>query len=92
MGSAVTLIELPRRRDAPRTFVEPPAGTERRILRALNALGDLPEGFDLPGMADLGAALIAIADELQGDVDLQDDEIGDEEALPLFAFAGLTGR
>jgi predicted RNA polymerase sigma factor len=88
----MTLIELPRRRDAPRTFVEPPAGLERRVTRALDALGDLPEGFDLPGLPDLAEALIAIADELQGDVDREDEEDrGEDEALPLFAFAARAG-
>ncbi|MGJ0506273.1 MAG: hypothetical protein ACR652_03895 [Methylocystis sp.] len=86
----MTLIELPRRRDAPRTFVEPPAGLERRVSRALNALGDL-DIPDLPGLPELGAALIALADELQGDVDLEDDELGDAESLPLFAFAARAG-
>ncbi|MGJ0507476.1 MAG: hypothetical protein ACR652_10125 [Methylocystis sp.] len=86
------LIELPRRRDAPRCFVEPPAGLERRVTRALDALGDLPDGFDLPGFEALAEALIAIADELQGDVNLEDDELGDDEALPLFAFASRAGR
>jgi hypothetical protein len=83
----VTLIELPRRRAAPRTFVEPPADLPRRVDRALAALGDLPEGFDLPGLDELAGALIEIADELQADSDLEDDELGDDEALPLFAFA-----
>jgi hypothetical protein len=88
----MTLIELPRRRGAPRAFVEPPAGLERRVNRALDALGDLPEGFDLPGLPDLAEALIAIADELQGDVDREDEEDrGEDEALPLFAFAARAG-
>lgn len=41
-------IELPRRLAAPRTFIKPPAGLDRRVNRALEALGDLPDGFDLP--------------------------------------------
>jgi len=68
----VTLIELPRRRRAPRTFLEAPPGLHRRISRALDALGDLPEGFDLPGFDDLSQALITIADDLAGDPDLED--------------------
>ncbi|WP_363348867.1 hypothetical protein [Methylocystis echinoides] len=88
----MTLIELPRRRGAPRAFVEPPAGLERRVNRALDALGDLPEGLDLPGLEDLAGALIAIADELQGDVDIEPDEdCAEDEALPLFAFAARAG-
>lgn len=83
----MTLIELPRRRAAPRVFVEAQPGLQRRVTRALGALGDLPEGFDLPGLDDLAAALIAIADELDGDPDLEDDELGDEEALPLFEWS-----
>lgn len=82
----MTLIQLPRRGHAPRTFVEAPAGLDRRVTRALDALGDLdlPE---LPGLPELADALIAIADELEGDVEAEDDELGDDEALPLFADA-----
>lgn len=83
----MTLIELPRRRAAPRVFVEAQPGLQRRVSRALSALGDLPDGFDLPGLDDLSAALIDLADELDGDTDLEDDELGDDEALPLFAWS-----
>lgn len=85
------MIMLPQRRGSPKIFVEPPAGLERRVSRALDALGDL-DLPDLPGLPELGAALIELANELAGDADLEDDELGDEEALPLFAFAGLTRR
>jgi hypothetical protein len=85
----VTLIELPRRRDMPRVFVEPAPDLARRVKRALAGLGNLPDELDLPGLPELGAALIAIADDLAGDADLEDDELGDDEALPLFAHAGL---
>ncbi|MGJ0507628.1 MAG: hypothetical protein ACR652_10945 [Methylocystis sp.] len=89
----MTMIELPRRRDAPRTFVEPPAGLERRVSRALDALGDL-DLPDLPGLPELSGALIELADELAGDPDPEpeEDADGEEERLPLFAFAGLSGR
>jgi hypothetical protein len=86
----VTLLELPRRGSAPRVFVELPAGLDRRVKRALSALGDLPEELRLPGLPDLADALIAIADELDGDADLEPEEDEDQdEMLPLFAFAGL---
>lgn len=85
----MTIIELPRRRDAPRVFIEAPAGLPRRVNRALVALGDLD--LNLPGLDALGAALVAIADELEGDADLEpgadDEPESEEEALPLFAFA-----
>ncbi|MGJ0509522.1 MAG: hypothetical protein ACR652_20840 [Methylocystis sp.] len=84
------LIELPRRRGAPRVFAEPPAGLERRVSRALDALGDL-DLRDLPGLDDLADALITIADELAGDVDLEDEELGDAEPFPLFPFAACAG-
>jgi hypothetical protein len=86
----VTLIELPRRRAAPRTFVEPPAGLQRRVARALAALGDLPDDLDLPGLDALADALIHLADDLDGDSDLEpdaDDEIVSVDDLPLFAGA-----
>jgi hypothetical protein len=88
----VTLIALPRRRGAPRVFVEPPHGLERRITRALSALGDLD--LPLPGLDELADALIALADELEGDADTEPEEDcnGEEEGLPLFAAAGLTHR
>lgn len=85
----MTLIELPRRHAAPRVFVEAPAGFHRRVARALAALGDLPPGFDLPGLDALSAALIDIASNLDGDADLEPQD-GEEERLPLFAFYGLT--
>jgi hypothetical protein len=88
----MTLIELPRRRAQPRTFVEPSPDLARRVKRALSGLGNLPDELELPGRAELADALIAIADELQGAVDLEDDELGDEDAFPLFAFAGLTRK
>jgi hypothetical protein len=63
------------------------------VTRALDALGDLdlPE---LPGLPELADALIELADELTGDADLEpeDDCDGEEEAFPLFAFAGITRR
>lgn len=85
----MTLIELPRRRAAPRVFVEAPDGLQRRVNRALAALGDLPEEIDLPGLGDLAAALIDLADMLDGEANLEPEEDcdGEEEALPLFAFA-----
>lgn len=70
----MTLLELPRRRTAPRTFIEPPPGIARRVQRALDALGDLPAEMDLlPGLRDLAQALIAIADALDNDPDLEPD-------------------
>lgn len=86
----MTLIELPRRRAAPRVFIEAPAGLHRRVTRALDALGDL----DLPGLPDLADALIALADELDSDPDLEPEEdLGVEEAeLPLFAFVERIAR
>jgi hypothetical protein len=90
----VTLIELPRRRAAPRTFVEPLPDLHRRVDRALKALGDLPDEIDLPGRADLSAALIDLADAIEPDADLEPEEDSDaeEEALPLLAVAGLLRR
>jgi hypothetical protein len=87
------LIQLPARRGSPRTFVEPSPGLDRRVSRALDALGDL-DLPDLPGLPELGAALVAIADELQDDPDLEPEEDADceEERLPLFAAAGLLRR
>jgi hypothetical protein len=89
----VTLIELPRARRAPRVFVETPPGPQRTVTRALNALGDLPEGFDLPGLDALSGALIALADEIDGDTDFEHDadlepDPDDADAcdLPLFSF------
>jgi hypothetical protein len=86
------MIELPRRRDEPRTFVEPDPDVVARLKRAHRALGDLTDDFsDLPGLDELGAALVEILDEIEaGAEDIEDDELGDDEALPLFASAGLT--
>jgi hypothetical protein len=85
------LVELPRRRAAPRVFVEPSPDLERRIARALAALGALPECLgDLPGYGPLSECLIAILDGLEGDPDLEpdaDDEIETVDDLPLFTFA-----
>ena len=68
----MSLVELPRAAP-PRVFVAPPPGLERRIRRALDALGDLPDDFlDLPGFADFTGALIALADALDGDPDLEE--------------------
>jgi hypothetical protein len=86
----VTLIELPRRRPAPRVFVEASAGLQRRVSRAISALGDLPDDLALPGLDELADALIAIADDLDGDADSDpdaDDEIVSLDDLPLFAAA-----
>jgi hypothetical protein len=90
----VSVIELPRRRDAPRTFVETPPDLARRVKRALSGLGNLPDELELPGREELADALIAIADELEGDADLEAEEDldGEDENLPLLAFAGLTRR
>jgi predicted transposase YbfD/YdcC len=45
---------------------------------------------DLPGLDELGAALIEILDELEaGAEDREDDELGGDKALPLFAHAGI---
>jgi hypothetical protein len=43
-----------------------------------------------PVLADLADWMIATLDEIEGDPDFEDDELGDDEALPLFAFAGVT--
>jgi hypothetical protein len=90
----MTLLELPRRRSARRVFMEPPPGLGRRVARALNALGELPDELDLPGREDLAAALIDLADALDGDADLEpeideDEEGADEALLPLFAYADV---
>ena len=85
----MTLIELPRRA-APRLFVEPPPDLERRVKRALRALGELA---DLPGLQPLAEALIGLADALEPDADLEpeDEADGEEELLPLFAYAARAG-
>jgi len=43
----------------------------------------------LPGLDDLAGALIELADAIDGDADCEpeEDEDGEEEGLPLFAFA-----
>jgi len=77
----VTLLELPRRRAEPRVFVDPPPDLPRRIERALAAIGDLPAELEsLPGLDELSACLITIADELDGDPDLEDGH--DRESDP----------
>ena len=87
-ANLVSLIELRRRRAAPRVFVEAQPGLQRRVSRALSALGDLPDGFDPPGLDALSEALIDLADELDAEIeDLEDDEMGDDEALPLFEWS-----
>lgn len=92
----MTLIELPRRPRAPRAFVEVPAGLERKVARALDALGNLPDDLELPGRDAFAAALVELADALEGDSDLEpdvdDEPEPEDEALPLFAFAGLPAR
>jgi len=83
----MTVIELPSRRTSPRVFVEAPPDTARRVQRALQALGNLPDEMDLlPGLADLSQALIEIADALDDEPDC-DDEIVCTDDLPLFSFA-----
>lgn len=67
------MIELPRHH-GPRVFLEPGEDLPRRIDRALDALGELPDELDgLPGFRDLADALIALADDLDGDADLELD-------------------
>jgi len=88
----MSLIELPRRRAAPRTFIEAPEGMERRVSRALDALGNLPDDLDLPGLDELSASLIELADAIEPDADCEpddDDEIVAIDDLPLFAAARL---
>lgn len=63
----MSLIELPRRKREARTFVEAPPGLQRRVNRALTALGELPDDLDLPGLDDLAGALIELADAIDGD-------------------------
>jgi hypothetical protein len=85
----MTLLELPRRRAGPRVFLEPPPHLERRVKRALRALGELPHELgDLPGLGALSAALIGLADALDGAPDLEPEP----EDLPLFAFAARDPR
>ncbi len=85
----MSLIELPPRRGDLRCFIEPPHGLGGRVQRALQALSDLPDGLDLPGLDDLSAALIEIADTREPDPDLEPEEDcdGEEERLPLFGWA-----
>jgi hypothetical protein len=86
----MSLVELPRR-VGPRVFVEPPPDLSHRVNRALDALGRLPDELDLPGLPELGAALVDLADAIEPDADLEDDEIEIEietvDDLPLFAAA-----
>ena len=74
--------------------MEPPPGLQRGVSRALAALGDLPDDLELPGRDDLAAALIALADNLDGDEDFEPDADAEpepeEEHLPLFAFAARS--
>jgi hypothetical protein len=85
------LIEFPQRRGAPRLFSEVSAGLERRVDHALRALGDLPDDIESPGLNDLADALIAMADAMAGDPDLEPEEDldGEDEGLPLFEYAAL---
>jgi len=46
----MSLIELPRRKRDMRTFIEAPPGLQRRVVRALTALGELPDDLELPGL------------------------------------------
>jgi hypothetical protein len=83
----MTLVELPRRRSAPRVFVEPEPDLGRRVSRALDALGALPDELNLPGRNALAEALIALADALDSDPDLEGDDgepedDADEAPLP----------
>ncbi len=87
----MTIIELPRRRQAPRLFFEAAPGLLRRVDRALVALGNLPpELDDLPGLGAVAHALVELLDFLEGDTDLEpdcDDEVVSVDDLPLFAAA-----
>ena len=74
-----------------RLFSEVSAGLERRVNRALRALGDLPDDIELPGLNDLADAPIAMADTMAGDPDLEPEEDldGEDEGLRLFEYAAL---
>ena len=82
------LIEFPQRRGVSRLFSEVSAGLERRVDHALRAL---PDDIELPGLNDLADALIAMADAMAGDPDLEPEEDldGEDEGLPLFEYAAL---
>ncbi len=86
----MSLVQLPTRRGACRVFAEVDPSLAPRVKRALNALDALPECLgDLPGYGPLSESLIAIADSLEGDPDLEpdhDDEVVSVDDLPLFAF------
>ncbi|RTL79154.1 MAG: hypothetical protein EKK29_21880 [Hyphomicrobiales bacterium] len=90
----MSLIELPRHKGDPRTFMEPDPDLEARLKRALEALGDLPIEFrGLPGFSDFADSLIELLDELEAnDENCEPDEDADseEERLDLFTFAGIT--
>jgi hypothetical protein len=94
----MNLVEIPGRRGEPRTFVEADPALQARLKRALRSLGDLSDDFpDAPGLGDLADWMIATLDELEAsaedmepDPDFEDDELGDDEALPLFAWSDST--
>lgn len=68
----MTIIALPWRQ-APRVFIEADPDLHGRVARALASLGDLPDELSLPGLDVLADALIALADELDGDADSEPD-------------------
>ena len=73
----------------PSSWARRPAGLERRLSRALDALGELPDNLQLPGLDDLADELIALADAVDGDAEdePETDLDGEEENLPLFSYA-----
>jgi hypothetical protein len=81
------LIEFPQR-GVSLLFSEVFAGLERRVDHALRAL---PDDIELPGLNDLVDALVAMADAMAGDPDLEPEEDldGEDEGLPLFEYAAL---